>query len=391
MTVPVSSRTEGWSAKDSRWRAGTRCYHHAVAGAITINRTQWLGYRWQRHGLDGQLSSEMLDDLLMLGVQGGRQAGAQVSLRQRVGAVGSKPAVDAIGPTGPLVSLWSVRGAPHAFRVNRLDFIRDALAPDPADEGGASYVAAINEVAAALRVVVTGPTSKGDASREVADRVPASLVRWCERCQAKHVPDGTFRAAGLQAQVVLGPEEQRATVLYPKPGHRQERIDNPRLALRDAFLRVNGPSSKPLFRDWLAGAEATVAEWSRRGADVVRVQVGSRRYDLPEALVDEVRKAPKPAGVVLVPTNDPYLRQVDRTLLVPDSQRRQQVWKALSGPGALLVDGEVAGVWRYRGSNRELAVTGFADLKPAQRAQAETSAALVAEANSDPPPKVSWA
>src|SRR5205814_7961297 len=153
-------------------------------------------------------------------------------------------------------------------------------------------------------------------------------------------------------------------MLYPAPRHRQGKTGNPRLALLNTYLRVNGPTSKVLFRDWLGGSEATVATWSELKGDLVRVQVDNRRYDLPEALGDEVRAARKPSGVVLVPPNDPYLRQVDRTLLVPDSKQRQQVWKALSGPGALLVDGGVAGIWRYRGSDRELAITAVVELQP---------------------------
>jgi hypothetical protein len=332
----------------------------------------------------------MLDDLLMLGFQGSRQAGAELALLQRVSNIGSRSAVDAIGPDGPLVSIWSVRGAPHAHRVSQLDFIRDALAPHPSDQGGEGYVRAVEEVAAALRKVVKGQTSKADASSGVAATVSDSLVQWCERCQANHVPDGVFRAAGLQAQVVLGPEEQRATMLYPKPRHRQEKVDNPRLALLRAYLRVNGPTSKTLLRDWLGGAEGTVGTWAELKGELVKVQVDNKRYELPESLVDEVRAAPKPSGVVLVPPNDPYLRQVDRTLLVPDSKQRQQVWKALSGPGALLVDGEVAGIWRYRGSEGELTITAFTDLKPAQRSKAAKNAELVAKANGAATPKVVW-
>jgi len=363
-----------------------------MAGAITVDRTNWLGYRWQRHGLDGQARKDVLDDLLLLGFQGSRQAGAEQSLIQRTSRIGSTSVARAISPDGPLVSLWSVRGAPHAHRLAHLDFIRDALAPRESDGGGAAYVAAVQEVAAVLSAVVTAPMSKSKASSEVTARVPASLVEWCARCEANHVPDALFRAAGRQAQLVLGPEEQRATMLYPTPDHRQEKVDHPRLELLNAHLRVNGPTSRTLFRDWMeSGTEATADLWKELGDALVRVQVDNRRYDLPEALVDEVKKAPEPDGVVLVPPNDPYLRQVDRTLLVPDSERRHQVWRALSGPGALLVDGEVAGTWRYRCSDHEMTITPFDSLAPAQRTKAEKSAHLIAKATDDDQPTVTWA
>ncbi|MFN2555530.1 MAG: DNA glycosylase AlkZ-like family protein, partial [Nitriliruptorales bacterium] len=305
-----------------------------MPGAIVVDRGQWLGFRWQRHGLDGQPREDVLDNLLLLGFQDSRQAGGALSLIQRTSSIGSTSVSEAISPDGPLVSLWCVRGAPHAHRVTHLDFIRDALAPRGADGRGAASLTAVEEVAAALSAVVTGPTSKSMASSEVSQRVSPSLVEWCERCKAHHVPDALFRAAGRQAQIVLGPEERRATMLYRTPVHRQEKIDQPRMALLRAYFRVNGPTSRTLVRDWMdGGTEATADLWRELGDDLVRVH-DNRHFDLPDELVDAVKKAPKPEGVVLVPPSDPYMRQVDRTLLVSHGGRRQQIWRALSGPGA---------------------------------------------------------
>jgi hypothetical protein len=62
----------------------------------------------------------VLDDLLLLGFQGSRHGGAEQSLIQRTSRIGSTSVTEAISPDGPLVSLWSVRGAPHAHRVTQL-------------------------------------------------------------------------------------------------------------------------------------------------------------------------------------------------------------------------------------------------------------------------------
>ncbi|MFH5209946.1 DNA glycosylase AlkZ-like family protein [Antrihabitans sp. NCIMB 15449] len=317
-----------------------------MAAAIEVGREQWLGYRWQGHGFGDR--DAVLDDLLLLGFQDSRQSGAEQSQRQRTGKA----------PARGLVSMWSVRGAPHTHRASHLDFVRDALAPRDCDEGGAAYVEAVDEVAAALTKVVTSPTTKSDASSEVTQIVAKSLVTWCERCGADHVPDGLFRDAGRQAQLVLG-DDSRTTMLKPTPKASQVTIDNPRLTLLTTFFRVNGPTSKTLYRDWVGGSTAGVAqEWGQL-EDVVKVQVDNKRLDLPERLVDDVTNAPRAEGVVLVPPNDAYLRQVDRTLLVSDSKLRQQVWKAVSGPGALLIDGEVAGVCRYRRNDQTLTIAPF--------------------------------
>ncbi|MGC5011658.1 DNA glycosylase AlkZ-like family protein [Streptosporangium sp. DT93] len=370
-----------------------------MGGMITLDRARWLGFRWHRHGLARRSPEETLDDLLLLGFQDGRQADAGRSLIQRTDGVGSLSVSEAVSPGGPLVSMWTMRGAPHVHRLDEVDLVREALAPRESDEGGAAWAGAVEEVAAALRAVVTGPTPKPEASREVNGRVPASLVNRCERCDADHVPDALFRAAGCRARIVVGPGDGRVTMLHPAPAPGSARgepdgrgeDDDPRLTLLRAYFRVNGPTGRTLFRDWMGSDTATVAGlWRDLGDDLVRVRVDGRRHDLPEALLEEVRRAPDAEGVVLVPPHDPYLRQADRTLLVPDGDLRRRVWKALSGPGALLVDGEVAGTWRHRRQDREVTITLFGALAPARRAEAERSARLVAKATGDEAPRITW-
>jgi hypothetical protein len=362
-----------------------------MASARIVDRANWLGYRWAGHGLDGGISPAGLDDLLLLGFQDSRQGGAGQALIQRTRTIGTTPVARAISPEGPLVSMWSVRGAPHAHRITQLDVVRDALRPQDAEDGGAGDAAAVDEVAAALRAIVTAPMSKPAASTEVTRRVRDGLATWCERCQSTHVPDALFRAAGRQAQLALGPDEQRSTMLHPAPAHPPATVPGPRGELLRAFLRVNGPVSRTQFRDWMdASTRATAELWETLGDELVRVQVDGKRMDLPAPLLDAVTGAPAPRGVALVPPNDPYLRQVDRTLLMPGSSLRHQVFRPLSGPGALLVDGEVGGTWRYRRGNQDVTIMPFDRLAPAHREQAEHRARLVAAAAGDDEPRVTW-
>ncbi|GAA1502440.1 crosslink repair DNA glycosylase YcaQ family protein [Sphaerisporangium rubeum] len=359
-----------------------------MARSITVDRVRWLGYRWRTHGFAERRGDEGLDRLLTLGFQDTRQVGAVQSLVQRTASVDGADVADAVVSDGPLAAMWSVRVAPHVYRRGRLAFVRDALAPQDADEGGPAHVAAVDEVASALAAVVRGPVSKGDASGEVTERVRPELVEWCPRCKARHVPDRLFREAGRQACLVLDPDRRRGTVLLPPPGDPQEKVERPRLTMLETYVRVNGPVSRPVYRDWLGSA--SVADlWPDLG-ELVRVEIDGHRYDLPEELLDPLRTAPAPSGVVLVPPNDPYVRQTDRTLLIPDKARRQEALRALSGPGLLLVDGEVAGTWRYRRGGHEVAVSTFERLPRTRRAEGERSAGLAVTVLGDDQPKVTW-
>ncbi|MEO7350532.1 MAG: crosslink repair DNA glycosylase YcaQ family protein, partial [Marmoricola sp.] len=205
------------------------------------------------------------------------------------------------------------RGAPHAHRASQLDLIRDALAPLSTDDGGPEFVNAVQEVAHAMGKIVTSKTAKAEVSQKVSDSVSATLVQYCERCQARHVPDGLFRAAGRQAQLVIGPEEERATMLYPRPRVQQEQVEHPREHLLRAYFRVNGPTSLTHYRDWQQAGTTGVGElWDELRDHLVRVQVDGKRLDVPDSLLESVQRAGPAHGVALVPPNDPYLRQTDR-------------------------------------------------------------------------------
>ena len=349
-----------------------------MSGAVAVSRARWLGYRWARHGLGESLPRGALNDLLMLGFQDSRQSGAIRSLALRTSTVGRASVRNAITADGPLVMLWGARIAPHAYPVAQLDLIRDGLAALEGKDGPDSSDVA--KVAKAMTAVVREPMPKGEVSTQVAAGVPAALITWCEPCGAHHVPDGLFRVSGRHAQLVLTPAGKRGTLLCPAPAHRQERVDDPAAELLAVFLRVNGPTSKTAFRDWCGGsASAATALWKQQTDKLVRVRIDDRPCDVPEPLLDELTSAPDAHGAVLLPPNDPYARQVDRTLLVPDKKQRQEVWRPIGSPGVLAVDGEVAGSWRYRSTEQTLAVEPFGRLTAAQRKQSVTGAERIAD------------
>ena len=84
----------------------------------------------------------------------------------------------------------------------------------------------------------------------------------------------------------------------------------------------------------------------------------------------------------LLPSGDAWflLWGAARALLVPDAARRGELWTSRVWPGAILVGGEIAGVWRR--ASAAVSLSTWRTLSPAERD------AVVAEAESLPLPDV---
>ena len=98
--------------------------------------------------------------------------------------------------------------------------------------------------------------------------------------------------------------------------------------------------------------------------DALRRSVTPVRTPLGDAWIlsrDEqaFRAEARPAAPArLLPSGDTYflLQGRDRELLVPNAKHRSALWTPRVWPGAVLVDGEIAGTWRRAGEQVTIAV-----------------------------------
>lgn len=129
-----------------------------------------------------------------------------------------------------------------------------------------------------------------------------------------------------------------------------------RAELLRRYLRCYGPSTRADFAAWLGVRAGDAGSWwSLLEDEMTQVDFGRKTWILTDDL-DALRSLPIPKGVRLLPPHDPYTQLRDRETMV-DKRYQREVWKSVGDPGTVLVDGEIAGIWRSRKSRRNLTIT----------------------------------
>ena len=165
-----------------------------------------------------------------------------------------------------------------------------------------------------------------------------------------------------------------------------------RLELARRYLHVFGPTTAEAFAQWAGiGARQGGKAFAALGEELVmaRTAIGDRLL-----LVDDeaaIRATPgSTAAARLLPSGDPFWLcwGADRELLVPDPRRRGELWTSRVWPGALLVDGELAGTWRRAGAN--VVIDPWRRLADGEREAVEAEAAALPLPEVASPVRVTW-
>jgi hypothetical protein len=130
-----------------------------------------------------------------------------------------------------------------------------------------------------------------------------------------------------------------------------------RAELARRFLHCFGPATAKHFADWTQRSLADAKEAFRLiESEIEDITIGRAKAMVLARDRKALASPPEPAGVRLLPVGDPYLQQRDRATVVMNEGHRRKLWQPTRGPGGVLVDGEVIGVWRARTSGKRLAI-----------------------------------
>jgi hypothetical protein len=333
---------------------------------LTLTRQQILAFRRRVGALDERLAPgrDSLRQAAWAGLQDSMPRAALLSIHARVAA-----AEPSSWEHPSLVQLWGPRY--QVYVIDQRDLALFSLGRLPADEKGRGRA---EDLAARLRAHLDGARlAYGEAGRGLG------------------VNPNSLRYAAATGTVLIRWAGARQPTVWtvPRPG-----VDpvQARGELARRYLHVFGPTTGEAFARW-AGASgragAATFQSLRRSLTAVRTPLGESWIltgDEPAFLAEPA--APAPAR--LLPSGDAHflLWGEDRELLVPQAERRAELWTSRVWPGALLVDGEVRGTWRR--ANEIVTIHPWERLSQAAREAVESEAAALPLPGLARPISVDW-
>lgn len=344
-----------------------------------------LRFRVHAQQLDRPPHSSHDADALDLGVQDTGPDGARWALALR--------GLRLEGDTD-LVTVWTIRGAPHVYRRADVAAVAAATAPfseadarkrifdaaKPLQAAGIEVLDALDAIAVQMRDIVRKPTVKGDVSSALTPRMDEPYRRFCRPCDTIHLYEQPFRLSALRAGLELRPGTSPPVLERVRRWHGPASRVPPRLTAIRAVLHHLGPLTPKQVAAYLDSPVKDVnAHWPD---DTVDVKLGDETRSILADDADTLGSPPDAGDAVrLLGPFDPFLQCRDREVLVPDEARRKTLWPTLGRPGGVLVGHQIRGTWRPRMSGSKLRLTIDAwqrrpDLSNQVTGQAEALAAL---------------
>jgi hypothetical protein len=183
----------------------------------------------------------------------------------------------------------------------------------------------------------------------LADFLDGRTMSYADAGRGMRINPNMLRYAAPTGTVVIRWEGSGRPLIASVPAPDVEEHEARRELVR-RFLHALGPATADDFARW-AGVRPAAAQASFAAIADESIVVTTPIGDAAALAADEPSLRAEPdqdPAVHLLPSGDVYflLWGGARRLLVPDAARRDELWTSRVWPGAVLVDGEIVGVWR---------------------------------------------
>ena len=291
--------------------------------AVALSREQILAFRRRANGLDARapINSDSLRFAAWAGLQDSMPRAALLSIHARV----ANTPPDVLEHEA-LAQVWGPRFSAYVIGAADVPVFTLGRLPDDAKGRRRAF-----ETADRLDAFLEG--------RRLKDREVHAALRW----------GNSIRYATATGRVLIRWEGSFAPTVWTIPTPAMSETDA-KLELTRRYLHVFGPGNAESFARWAGvSARSGVERFRALESELTEVVTPIGKAFLLKADEPLLRAEPQHmAGVRLLPSGDTYflLWDRERELLVPDARRRSELWTTRVWPGALLVDGEITGVWR---------------------------------------------
>jgi hypothetical protein len=319
---------------------------------LELTREQILAHRRTAGALDERLppGPESLRRAAWAGLQDSVPRAAVLSIHARVRETAPNTWED---PS--LVQLWGLRYSVYVVAAADLAVFSFGRLPD-----GGEVRRRADDLAGRLHTLLDGR------------KMPYGEVG-----RALGVHPNSLRYAAATGTVLIRWDGARQPTVWTVPP-REVDPREARLELARRYLHVFGPATAAGFAHWAGIRPRTAGRAVFEALDESLTPVRTPIGDAWILTTDEptFRGPGAPAAAArLLPSGDAYflLQGADRELLVPDPDRRRELWTSRVWPGAVLVYGEIVGTWRR--SQIEVTIRTWRRLSAVERQAVEAEAA----------------
>ena len=334
-----------------------------MAGPISrleLSRSQILSHRRRVGSIDERLpgGAKSLQRAAWAGLQDSVPRAALLSIHARVQRTGSTS-----WEHPSLVQLWGPRFSDYVVASRDLAIFSLGRLPEDSRRRARAY----------------------DTARRLHECLDGRRLPFGEAGRAMGVAPNSLRYAAPTSTVLLRWDGARQPVIWTVPPCGMDPA-HARLELARRYLHIFGPATAASFAKWagIRPAEANTA-FAALAAELTAARTSNGDAWILASDEAAFRARPRPAAPArLLPSGDAFylLWGADREILVPDARRRAELWTTRVWPGALLVNGEIAGTWRRAAA--DLSIDAWRRFTPAEREAVENEAISLPLGLNDP-------
>jgi Winged helix DNA-binding domain len=293
---------------------------------VAIGREQVLAFRLASHGLDLRTKG-LVEAAARCGIQETPLGSAALALHARVENLTPGKLDKALTKDQSLVTLWSLRGAPHVVRTADIavfttgalpldgDSFRQTLGgwASALDKAGLDPSQLVDRLVDAAKKVLDG---KSMDVNELRDRlyVRVRTLHKIERPDSARddMPEPLFRALGTTGTVCIV-EGKGTDSVIARIDQWLKRVTEPmephaaRAELARRFLHCYGPATAQHFADWTQRSLADAKQvFKLIEEELIEVKIAGKKTVLLAADEQALDSPTETKGVRLLPVQDPY-------------------------------------------------------------------------------------